>query len=238
LNPVDATAYNNRGAAYAKSNKHEQAIEDYNKAIKLNPDYATAYNNRGVAYTDLNKHEKAIEDYNRAIELNPDYATAYYNRGVAYTDLNKHEKAIEDYGTAIELNLDYAEAYRNRGFVYSNIERYEDSTRDLKKAGILFFSSGRVEDSVKANSLCFKLQDKIENNDIVYCGLTLFLITLNADVIIELRQMKIQDETLRKIFELAVRKLRNRDISEELAEIEEQEKREEMRILLGLLKGF
>ncbi len=50
--------------------------------------------------------------------------------------------------------------------------------------------------------------------------------------------MKIQDETLRKTFELAVRKLRNRDISEELAEIEEQEKREEMKILLGLLKGF
>jgi len=238
LNPDDATAYNNRGNTYAKSNKHEKAIEDYNKAIELNPDYATAYNNRGAAYAKSNKHEKAIEDYNKAIELNPDDATAYNNRGAAYAKSNKHEKAIEDYNKAIELNPDFSEIHANRGITYSKIGKYEESARDLKKAGISFFFSGRVDDSVKANSLCFKLQDKIENDDVVYCGLILFLITLNADVIIELRKMKIQDETLRKIFELAVRKLRNRDISEGLAEIEEQEKREEMRFLLGLLKGF
>ncbi|NQE45210.1 hypothetical protein C5S31_04210 [ANME-1 cluster archaeon GoMg2] len=170
--------------------------------------------------------------------MNPEDAAAYYNRGAAYAELKKHEQAIDDFNKVIELNPDDAEIHANRGLTYPKIGKYEESARDLKKAGILFFSSGRVEDSVKANSLCFKLQDKIENDDVVYCGLTLFLITLNADVIIELRKMKIQDETLRKIFELAVRKLRNRDISEELAEIEEKEKREEMRILLGLLKRF
>ena len=240
LNPDDAGAYNNRGLAYAELKEHERAIEDYDRAIELNPDDAAAYNNRGNAYAKLNKYERAIKDYSRAIELNLDDAVAYNDRGVAYAELNQPERAIEDYGKAIELNPNYAGAYVNRGIAYSEIHRYEESARDLKKAGILFFHSGREEDAVKAFYICFKLRDKIEieNDDIVYCGLALFLITLNPDVIIALKKMQAQYETLRKLLELTMRKLRREDISEEMAVLEGKEKRNEMMLLLELLKRF
>jgi len=236
LNPDFAEAYNNRGNAYMELNKYEQAIKDYDKAIELNPNEAVAYYNRGVAYANLNEHERAIEDFSKAIELNPDFAEAYNNRGVAYAELNKYEQAIEDFSKAIELNPALAKAYSNRGIAYSEIHRYEESARDLKKAGILFLHSGRGEDAVKAFSICFKLWDKIENDDIVYCGLALSLLTSDADVMNELRGVRIQDENLRIILELAMRKLRNEDISEEISVLEEKEKREEMMLLLELLK--
>ena len=79
---------------------------------------------------------------------------------------------------------------------------------------------------------------EIENDDIVYCGLALFLITLNPDVIIALRKMQAQDETLRELLELTMRKLRREDISEEMAVLEGIEKREGMTPLLELLKRF
>jgi len=217
-------------------NGHARAIEDYDRAIELNPNFAEAYNNRGVAYAELNEHERAIEDYEKAIALNPNFAEAYNNRGVAYAELNKYERAIKDYDRAIALNPNDAEAYGNRGIAYSKIQRYEESARDLKKAGILFFHSGREEDAVKAFFICFKLRDKIENDGIVYCGLVLFLLTSDADVMNELRGVRIQDENLRTILELAMRKLRKGDISEEIAVLEEIEKRKEMRLLLELLK--
>ncbi|MCD6213540.1 MAG: tetratricopeptide repeat protein, partial [Candidatus Desulfofervidus sp.] len=188
-------------------------------------------------YANLNEHERAIEDFSEAIDLNPDDAEAYINRGNAHTNLNKHERAIEDYGKAIELNPAFAEAYSNRGIAYSEIQRYEESARDLKKAGILFLHSGREEDAVKTFSFCFKLRDKIKNDDIVY-WLALFLITLNPDVIIALRKMQAQDETLRKLLELSMRKLRKEDISEEMAVLVRNEKREGMMLLLELLKRF
>jgi tetratricopeptide (TPR) repeat protein len=238
LNPDFAVAYNNRGLTYAKLNQSERAIEDYNKAIDLNSDYAEAYNNRGNAYVKLNQYGRAIEDYDKAIKLNLDLADAYNNRGAAYADLNQYEQAIEDYDKAIKLNPDDAEAYGNRGLAYLNIGRYEESARDLKNAGLIFFHSGREEDAVKGFFICFELQDKIENDDIVYCGLTLFLITLNSDVIIALRKMQAQDETLRELLELAMRKLHNEDISEEIAVLEREEEREEMKILLERLKRF
>ena len=204
----------------------------------MNPNLAEAYYNRGLAYAKLNQHERAIKDYDKAIELNPNDAKAYYNRGLAYAKLNIYELAIKDFSKTIALNPNDAEAYGNRGIVYSKIHRYEEATRDLKKAGILFLHSGKREDAVKAFSICFKLRDKIENDDIVYCGLALFLITLNPDVIIALRNMKTQDEMLRKLLELTMRKLRNEDISEEITVLEEKEKREEMKLLLELLKKF
>ena len=238
LNPDDAKAYINRGNAYANLNEHERAIEDFSEAIALNPDDAEAYINRGNAYAKLNEHERAIEDYGKAIELNPNYAAAYINRGVAYAKLNEHERALEDFSKAIELNPAFAEAYSNRGIAYSEIHRYEESARDLKKAGILFLHSGREEDAVKAFYICFKLWNKIENDDIVYCGLALLLLTSDAGVMNELKGVRIQDEKLRTILELGMRKLRKEDISEEMAVLERKEKRNEMMLLLELLTRF
>jgi len=135
-----------------------------------------------ILRSSINRYEQAIEDFSKAIELNPNDAVAYYNRGLAYAKLNEHERAIEYYGKAIKLNPNDAKAYGNRGIAYSEILRYEESARDFKKAGILFLHSGREEYAVKTFSFCFELRDKIEieNDDIVYCGLALLLLTSDA----------------------------------------------------------
>jgi len=129
-----AVTYNNRGTAYYKLNRHEEAIRDYSKAIELDPKDAGAYYNRGTAFSKLSKHEDAIKDFNKAIELNPEYAESYYNRGNTHFKLNKHEEAIEDYNKAIELNPKSDLAYNNRGLAYSELNRYEDAIKDFNKA--------------------------------------------------------------------------------------------------------
>ncbi|MCK4732961.1 MAG: tetratricopeptide repeat protein [Methanophagales archaeon] len=236
INPNFAIAYGNRGVTYRRSNQYEKAFEDYDKAIGLNSNDAVAYNNRGFAYAEINQPERAIEDYNNAIELNLDYTDAYNNRGIAYAKLNQLGSAITDYNKAIELNPNLAEAYGNRGRTYKEIDNYEESAKDLKKASILFLESRRAGEAVKDLSTCFDLREEVKSDDTVYCGLALFIITLNPDVIIELRQMQTQDETLRKLIELTMMKLQNEDISEEMVAIEREEKREEMKNLLELLK--
>ena len=238
LKPSYAKAYTDRGTAYAVLKQYGRAIKEYNKAIALNPNDAKTYYNRGVAYYGLNQHERAIEDYNKAVELNPNFAEAYNNRGAAYYGLNQRERAIEEYNKAIALNPNFVDAYGNRGIAHSKIGRYEESARDLKEAGILFFDSGSEEDTVKTFSFCFGLRDEIESNDTIYCGLALFLITLNPDVIIALRRMRIEDENLRKIHKLTLKKLQNEDISEDIAAFEREDERKEMKILLELLRNL
>jgi tetratricopeptide (TPR) repeat protein len=104
LNPRDAVAYNNRGAAYGQIGNYKQQIDDSNKAIELNPKVAVAYNNRGVAYGELGSYEQEIEDCSKAIEINPNLAVAYYHRGIAYYKLGNRKQAAKDKNKAYALN--------------------------------------------------------------------------------------------------------------------------------------
>lgn len=84
----------------------EEAISEYDEAIRLNPEYAYAYYNRGTAYYYLGQLERGIQDYDEAIRLNPEDALAYANRAQVYTLLNRDTEVEKDINRAIELGVD------------------------------------------------------------------------------------------------------------------------------------
>lgn len=67
--PNKARPYNGRGLAYALSDRYDQAISDFNKAIALDPNFDKAYNNRGVVYFYHKEYNKAWADVHRAEKL-------------------------------------------------------------------------------------------------------------------------------------------------------------------------
>ena len=58
-----------------KTNKIEQAIANWKKAVELDPDYCEAYFNLGVAYLKKNDTIKAREYWKKVLLLKPDSAT-------------------------------------------------------------------------------------------------------------------------------------------------------------------
>ena len=76
---VEAKNYNATGLAFAQQGQYQQAIEDYNQAIRLKPDFAGAYAARGVAYAYLGQYKNARENYDEAIRLKPNNKGTYYN---------------------------------------------------------------------------------------------------------------------------------------------------------------
>jgi hypothetical protein len=93
----------NFGFALYTDGRIEEAIDHYNKAIRLTPNYAGVYNNRGAAYVKLAQYQLAIENYNQAISLKQDYIQAYSNRGVAYFLQGNNELGCRDVQKACEL---------------------------------------------------------------------------------------------------------------------------------------
>ena len=59
-------AYYYRGCAKVNTQKYQEAIEDFEKAIALKPDYADAYFNIGRTYYLMNDEDKACEYYQLA----------------------------------------------------------------------------------------------------------------------------------------------------------------------------
>ncbi len=79
IKETSAIAYNVRGAILGKDfKKHEEAIENYDKAIKLNPLYPMLYCNKGIALWNLKKHNEALANFEKALELDPNYIKASY----------------------------------------------------------------------------------------------------------------------------------------------------------------
>src|SRR6516162_9133601 len=58
INPMVASAYNNRGKVLGELTRFDEALTSYDRAIALKPDYADAFNNRGNALTELKRFEE------------------------------------------------------------------------------------------------------------------------------------------------------------------------------------
>ncbi len=97
----------NTGGELYDQGRLEEAIAEYDEAIRLDPQLTLAYNNRAATYVNLGQYQKAIQDYDKVIRLNPQLVVAYNNRGFAYDELGQHERAIQDYDEAIRLNPQY-----------------------------------------------------------------------------------------------------------------------------------
>src|SRR5215475_12545613 len=59
---VLAIAHTNRGNAYAARGDFDNAIGDYDAAIKYNPNFSKPFNNRGVAFLKKGDYDRAIKD--------------------------------------------------------------------------------------------------------------------------------------------------------------------------------
>ena len=67
-----APAYYSRGLSMYLL-EHEQAFEDYHKAIELDPHYPVTFNNHGNSTSQSDQHTEAIEHYEKSMRSKPNY---------------------------------------------------------------------------------------------------------------------------------------------------------------------
>ena len=63
--------YLNKGVAFFRLGRYEEALEAFDRAIELQPDYALTWWYKGVVLNELGRYEKALEACDRVIELQP-----------------------------------------------------------------------------------------------------------------------------------------------------------------------
>src|SRR6202158_5075125 len=98
-----AAYYNNLAEAYAKSNKIDDSVANYNKAAQLDPAHAATYFfNEGAVLTNAGKVDAAIAAFDKVIAAAPTKAEAYYWKGVNLIGKAtlKGDKMVAPEGTA------------------------------------------------------------------------------------------------------------------------------------------
>ncbi|HTD05435.1 tetratricopeptide repeat protein [Undibacterium sp.] len=125
VNPHQAAAYCNAGAALQDLGRPEEALASYDKALQIKPDYALALNNRGNALRNLLRYDEALGSYMQAIAIKPDYAEAYNNHGTVLHKQRRHEAATLSYQRALQLNPKFADALNNLGIARHAMHAFE-----------------------------------------------------------------------------------------------------------------
>jgi WD40 repeat protein/tetratricopeptide (TPR) repeat protein len=132
--PFNAEAYYQRGLAYTRLGRREEAFNDFNLAVTLNPDHAEALYQRGLLYAQRGSAREAVADFTAALTLNPELGRAYAERGHIYFGLNDWSKAAADYSEAIARQAGDALIWHRRAHAYENLGDYGRAFADFSKA--------------------------------------------------------------------------------------------------------
>ncbi len=75
-NPDTINVYNTLGVLYRKRGQYQEALRQYEKALKIHPDQPYVYYNMGRLYVDLEDLIRAKANFEKALALAPDFKDA------------------------------------------------------------------------------------------------------------------------------------------------------------------
>ncbi|MCY2930736.1 MAG: tetratricopeptide repeat protein [Planctomycetota bacterium] len=116
--PENARAHNNLGNILRGQGRFEEAVEQYQAAVRIRPDYAKAWYNCAAALTDMKdpkRYSEAVACCRKAVEIDPNLAEAHNNWGNALLEMRDFSGAIEQYRQALRIDPELAEAHNNWG---------------------------------------------------------------------------------------------------------------------------
>lgn len=94
--PANPEAYYWRGRTLIKLDRHNLAVQNFQKAITHRSDYWQAHDNLGWIYMRQGDYDACLVHLNRSIAHKPDNGWAFYNRAYVHARLGNWEKAIAD----------------------------------------------------------------------------------------------------------------------------------------------
>ena len=92
------------GTTYQNLGLLNEAVKEFNTALKLRPDLVDIRVLLGNAYRDMGDFPKAIEELLEAKSIKVDYPSAGINLGITYYSMGKTDKAIKEWDTVLECN--------------------------------------------------------------------------------------------------------------------------------------
>jgi tetratricopeptide (TPR) repeat protein len=129
--------YNNLGNALARKGYLDEAVLQYQAALRLKPDYPDAMMNLGNVLLQKAKYSEAIEKYEDVLNIVPGYIKARFNLAIACAAAGDEESAERHYLEIIRNDPSIAPAYNNLGIIYARKDRFEEAARLFRMALML-----------------------------------------------------------------------------------------------------
>jgi protein O-mannosyl-transferase len=132
--PNNSRAYNHLGHTYYRLDRLDEAVEQYELALKTDRPYLLAHNNLAEVLRLQGKLDQALEHCRKAVESEPQCVGAYSNMGVVLESMGKYDEAIECFNEALDINPRDVTTLNNLGKAMSDLGRLDKATEYYQKA--------------------------------------------------------------------------------------------------------
>ena len=115
------------GLTKAAQGKLKEAIEFFQRALKLNPQDESIRLNLAKAFSDQGMDEEALPHFKKATELMPGNANAWIGLGKILSNLQNEHDAIDCYNKALAIDSKLIGGWSNKAFALFKLGKYQDS---------------------------------------------------------------------------------------------------------------
>ena len=132
--PKKAVEAYRKGIEKRKKGKNDEAIREFEDAVRLAPDFYAAHNDLGIAYKIAGRFEDAEREFLRAHELNQSTADPLVHLTSLYLEGNQPERAVTTGEEAVKANSRSAPAFLNLGMALYKMAMLDRAEAVLKRA--------------------------------------------------------------------------------------------------------
>lgn len=126
-----AAAYDSRGHARLAKGELDEAIADFDEAIRLKPRFYLAYFNRGRARLAKGDHDGANNDF-AVVRRDTEFIATHLSRGKESQAQGNLDAAIADFDMVILLTPEAPAPYTSRGLAWEAKGKKERAAADFK----------------------------------------------------------------------------------------------------------
>ena len=127
-------AHNNLGDVWLKSGHVDDAIREYQAALKITPESPVARNNLGSAFFKQGKVAEAIQEFRRVLSRDVQSITGRFNLAAALLRSGRATEAVAEYEKVLAIKPDFAQGHLALGHALMRAERLADAIAQFKIA--------------------------------------------------------------------------------------------------------
>lgn len=132
--PSNSLAHYDLGLAYAQLGQDSNALESFNKALKLDEKLSEAHYQIGMIHLKRKDRKSAEKSFREAINLNASFALANYQLASLEFEKKQFEKAADYYVKTIDANPILADPYYYLGVCYEKMGKKDLAIKNYNEA--------------------------------------------------------------------------------------------------------